>query len=88
MPQTHSGAPNVIVPTAPGGEILQQLPGTYLGVSFRENSPSATTQGAPTLAEQTRFRLLIPPPQQASLPVKLLPPSRPLQPDPARAKQS
>lgn len=41
-------------------------------------------QGAPTVAEQTRPRVRTPPPQQASEPVKLSPPSLPLQPTPER----
>ena len=49
----------------------------------RRHSPSSMTQGAPTSSEQTRPKVKTPPPQQASLPVKLSPPSLPLQPTPA-----
>ena len=52
------------------------------------HSLSETTQGAPTLEEQTRPSSFTPPPQQASLPVKLSPPSLPLQPTPAENKNT
>ena len=45
------------------------------------------TQGAPTSAEQTRSRASTPLPQQASLPEKFSPPSRPPQPEPPQDKQ-
>lgn len=47
-----------------------------------KRSPSETTQGAPTVAEQMRPSVETPPVQQASPPVKLSPPSLPLQPVP------
>ena len=51
-----------------------------------ERLPSEKMHGAPTLEEQTRPSSFTPPPQQASLPVKLPPPSLPLQPTPANQK--
>lgn len=51
------------------------------------NSPSATTQGAPTSAEQVRPSDLTPPPQHACCPLKSGPPSLPGQPAPAAAHE-
>lgn len=49
--------------------------------------PVGTTQGAPTVAEQTRSNDRTPDPQQASLPEKSPPPSRPPQPPPPHDPQ-
>lgn len=49
--------------------------------------PYTTTQGGPTLAEQTRPRALTPEAQQAWPPVKSSPPFLPLQPEPAQDPQ-
>lgn len=60
-------------------------PGRHLPFQFQ--TETATTQGAPTVAEQMRSKLLTPEPQQAWPPVKSSPPSLLLQPLPPQLPQ-
>lgn len=64
---------------SPSGKILEH--------GEPEGKEVATTQGAPTVSEQKRFSARTPPPQQASIPRKVPPPSLQVQPFPAQIPQ-